>query len=180
MDLVMEGRLDEALKMSKRARELDPLSLIINSYLGRVLYLKREYGKSIEQLRTTLELDPNFDAAHDFLARALLEAGDLEGGTLEAKKAVELSKGVPTALAFLASAESLNDKKADALSILNGFQSSHGFLPPEAAFAYARLGDKEESFRVLEESRKTGRLCSLPLKTKPPLHPLLTAPLPTA
>ena len=70
----------------------------------------------------------------------------LEGGTLEAKKAVELSKGVPDTIAFLAYAEALNGKKADALSILNGFQSSHGFLPPEAAFAYARLGDKEEGF----------------------------------
>ncbi len=176
MDLVMEGRLDEALAMSKRARELDPLSLIINSYLGRVLYLKREYGKSIEQLRNTLELDPNFDAAHDFLARALLEAGDLEGGTLEAKKAVELSKGVPDTIAFLAYAEALNGKKADALSILNGFQSSHGFLPPEAAFAYARLGDKEEAFRVLEESRKNGRLWSISLKTEPALDPLRTDP----
>src|SRR5260370_40571369 len=95
MDLVIEGRLDEALAMSQRARELDPLSLIINSYAGLVLYLKRDYGKSIEQLRNTLELDPNFDAAHDFLARALLQAGDLQAGEMGAKKTVGNFNGEP-------------------------------------------------------------------------------------
>jgi len=176
MDLVIEGRLDEALAMSQRARELDPLSLIINSYAGLVLYLKRDYGKSIEQLRNTLELDPNFDAAHDFLARALLQAGDLQAGILEAKKSVEISKGVPDTVSILAYAEAVDGKKADALDILNGLKSSRGFLPPEAAFVYARLGDKDAAFRVLEESRKNGRLWSISLKTEPALDPLRTDP----
>jgi serine/threonine protein kinase/tetratricopeptide (TPR) repeat protein len=172
LELVIEGRLDEALAKAQRARELDPLSLIINSYVGQVLYLKREYKRSIAQLRSTVEMDSNFYVAHDFLARSLLQAGDLQNGALEAGKAVELSKEVPDTLAILAYAEALAGKKADAVNLLNRVQSSHGFLPPEAAFTYARLGERDLAFRVLEDAWKRGRLWSISLTTEPALDPL--------
>jgi len=172
LELVIEGRLEEALAKAQRARELDPLSLIINSYVGQVLYLKREYTRSIAQLRSTVEMDPNFYVAHDFLGRALLQAGDLQNGALEAERAVELSKEVPDTLAILAYAKALEGKKADAVDLLHRVQSSHGFLPPEAAFTYARLGERDLALRVLEDARKSGRLWSISLKTEPALDSL--------
>ena len=175
-ELAAEGRLDEALAKAQHARELDPLSPIINSYVGQVLYLKRNYTKSITQLRGTLGMDPSFPIAHDFLARALLQAGDFQAAILEAKKASELSKEVPETLAILAYAEALDGKKSDAVNILDRFRASRGFLPPEAAFAYAKLGDRDAAFHVLEDARKTGRLWSVQLKTEPALDLLRSDP----
>ena len=44
----------------KLAQELDPLSLIVNTAVGMVFYFSRQPDPAIEQLRKTLEMDPNF------------------------------------------------------------------------------------------------------------------------
>ena len=55
-------RTDEALKEMKRAQALDPLSLIIQSGLGRLCHLARQYDRAIEQFRSTIDM--NFAQAH--------------------------------------------------------------------------------------------------------------------
>ncbi len=62
--LIRVARLDEALQEFKRAQELDPTSLIINSLLGQALYLLRRYDEAIDQLQKTLEIDSNFAITH--------------------------------------------------------------------------------------------------------------------
>jgi TolB-like protein/Tfp pilus assembly protein PilF len=62
--LASMGRLDEGLADLKRARELDPLSLIINTNLGLTYYWARQYDLAIEQLESAIELEPNFFRAH--------------------------------------------------------------------------------------------------------------------
>ena len=54
------GRFDEALHESERARQLDPLSLIVAADNGAILYFSRQYDRAIEQCRTVLRKDPNF------------------------------------------------------------------------------------------------------------------------
>src|SRR5712692_8163675 len=58
--LMWLGRFDEALSESERARQLDPLSLIIATDNGAILYFSRQYGRAIEQFRTVLQKDPKF------------------------------------------------------------------------------------------------------------------------
>jgi serine/threonine protein kinase/Tfp pilus assembly protein PilF len=64
------GRHDEAIREAKVASDLDPLSLIIGSDLGQVLYYARDAEGAIEHLEKTLEMDPEFVIAHQFLAFA--------------------------------------------------------------------------------------------------------------
>ena len=45
------GESDELVRNAKRAQELDPLSPIINSYLGRAYYLSRRYQEAINNAR---------------------------------------------------------------------------------------------------------------------------------
>ena len=66
--LSVESRHDQALAESKRALELDPLSLIINASYGHRLYWARRYDEASAQLsHPTLELDPNFPTTHWYL-----------------------------------------------------------------------------------------------------------------
>ncbi len=58
--LAFQGRFDEALKESDIALGLDPLSLIIASDPGAILYFSRQYGRAIEQFHAVQESDPNF------------------------------------------------------------------------------------------------------------------------
>ena len=62
--LMWRGRFDEALQESERARQLDPLSLIIAADNGAILYFSRQYDRAIEKWRSVLELDPDFLRAH--------------------------------------------------------------------------------------------------------------------
>lgn len=69
------GRFDEALAEIKRARELDPFSLLINWNVGRILFFARRYDEAIVELRKTLEMNQNFLRAHSFLGNVYEQKG---------------------------------------------------------------------------------------------------------
>lgn len=58
--LAFQGRFEEALASSERARQLDPLSLMIAVDRGVILYYAREYDRAIEQFRAVMALEPDF------------------------------------------------------------------------------------------------------------------------
>lgn len=62
--LALQGRFPEAFTEMAKARELDPLSLIIGADYGAILYFSRNYGQAIQQFHTVLEMDPDFPRAH--------------------------------------------------------------------------------------------------------------------
>jgi len=61
--LAWQGRFDEALRESERARQLDPLSLIVAADNGAILYYSRQYDRAIAQFSAVREMDPNFPRA---------------------------------------------------------------------------------------------------------------------
>lgn len=62
--LAWQGRFDEASRESERARELDPLSLIIASDDAMILYYARQYDRAEARFKSVLDMDPNFSTAH--------------------------------------------------------------------------------------------------------------------
>ena len=76
--LSLLGRHDEAIAEHQRARDLDPLSLIVNANLTRALYWARRYDDAIAQARRTLELDPGFGVALFWLEGSLRHKGLLD------------------------------------------------------------------------------------------------------
>jgi TolB-like protein/DNA-binding winged helix-turn-helix (wHTH) protein/Tfp pilus assembly protein PilF len=62
--LSFQGRFDEAFAEIERARQLDPLSLIIAADNGSILYYSRQYDRAIQQLQAVLDMDPAFGRAH--------------------------------------------------------------------------------------------------------------------
>ena len=57
--LMAMGKFEEAVRVMRRAMELDPLSPAINLHWAGALFVTRQYDQVIEQLKKTLELDPN-------------------------------------------------------------------------------------------------------------------------
>jgi TolB-like protein/DNA-binding winged helix-turn-helix (wHTH) protein/Tfp pilus assembly protein PilF len=62
--LALQGRFDESFEEIAKARELDPLSLIIAADYGSILYFSRQYGAAIAQFHAVLEMDSTFPRAH--------------------------------------------------------------------------------------------------------------------
>jgi Tfp pilus assembly protein PilF len=83
---VAAGQLDSAVRDVQRAQAADPLSLIINTRLGTMLFWTRNYDSSAAQLRHTLELDSTYALAHSQLSRAYLMLNKCPEAIREAEK----------------------------------------------------------------------------------------------
>ena len=59
---------DEAIKQIQIAADLDPLSLIIATDHGHLLYLGRHFDAAIDQFQRVIEMDQGFVMAHWHLA----------------------------------------------------------------------------------------------------------------
>ena len=68
--LTATGRFEEAVQEMKRALELEPASLVMNTFMGATLYYAGRYDEAIDQCRRTIEMDPNFTVAHWHLGLA--------------------------------------------------------------------------------------------------------------
>lgn len=76
--LAWRGRFDEAFAESERARQLDPLSVIIAADHCKILYLSRQYDRAIAHCRTVLEMDPRATGAQNCIFGALIQQGKFE------------------------------------------------------------------------------------------------------
>jgi TolB-like protein/DNA-binding winged helix-turn-helix (wHTH) protein/Flp pilus assembly protein TadD len=151
--LSLLGRFDEALEEMRKAKNLDPLSLIINADLAELLVIAHFYDESIVQSRATIEMDPNFALAHNQLAQAYLQKHMNVEAIAELQKAVELSGGSPTCVANLARAYAASGKTSEAVKLLGDLKnhSNRGYSDAsEVAVVYAALGDKDQAMHWLE------------------------------
>ena len=148
------GRFDDAIGEGKRAVELDPLSLVINTDMGSDYYYARRYDEAIAQLRKTLEMDPGFYIAHLVLGQVLDAKGARDAAIVECQKARGLNDD-PSVLGVLARAYGLSGNKMEAEKILDQLEklSQERYVSAYSfALIYLGLGDKEEALRWLEQS----------------------------
>ena len=117
------GRFEEAITQIQHARELDPLSLIINVAGGWIFYFARQYDQAIEQLQRSLELDPNYPVTRWILGLVYRKLGRYEEAIVEGEKAVVLSGGGPLMRAALAQTYGMAGLRKEALDILAGLTS---------------------------------------------------------
>jgi len=148
------GRFDDAIAEGKRAVELDPFSLVINTDLGSNYCYARRYDEAIAQLRKTLEMDPGFYIAHIVLGQALDAKGARDPAIVEYQKARALNDD-PSVLGVLARAYGLSGNKMEAEKILDQLKelSKQRYVAAYSfALVYLGLGDKEQALRWLEQS----------------------------
>ena len=77
------GRVEEALASLRRAREIEPMTLLYAGNYGMLLYEARRYDEAIAFLQPVVEANPKFDQARSTLARAMAATGNLEGALLQ-------------------------------------------------------------------------------------------------
>jgi class 3 adenylate cyclase/TolB-like protein/Tfp pilus assembly protein PilF len=149
------GRLDEALDQMRRALELDPLSMAINTGLGHVLYLSRQYDAAIDQYRKALAIDPSFAPAHLWFGRPFLQKGMYDEAIAELQQAVALSEGSTIALAVLAHAYASAGREPEARKILEDLRerSKTRYIPSYwIALVFTGLGDVDQAMAWLERA----------------------------
>ena len=143
--------MDEAMRAIRQAQAVDPLSLIINTEVGRLLYFLRRYDAAIAQYSRVLEMDSNFALAHLHLGTALVQQGRYTEAIAAFHKAASVGGAAPAA--NLGRAYALAGQRPEAEQIFQRLitESEGGLVPPFAmAVLYTSLGDHERAISWLE------------------------------
>jgi serine/threonine protein kinase/Tfp pilus assembly protein PilF len=149
------GRHGEALARVKKGQELDPLSLIINVAVGWAFYLGRQYDEAIDQLRRTIELDPNYPVTYWILGLVLRKTGRYELAIAEGEKGANLSSGSPLMRAALAHTLGSAGRTTEALQILDDLTKlvKQKYVAPYFfAGIHIGLGENDRAIESLEKS----------------------------
>jgi tetratricopeptide (TPR) repeat protein len=172
--LMSMGRVDSAIAEIRKAQELDPLSPVIATDLGKELYFAHKYDEAIVALRRALELDPDFVSAHNWLSDTFLEKGMYPEATAELEKTRSLKEErvYLRQRAYLHArmgqrAEAERDL-AESLRLSQGRQVSSGAV----ALVYAMLGRKDNSFQWLENAYAERSSFMTTLKLWPAFDPM--------
>jgi serine/threonine protein kinase/tetratricopeptide (TPR) repeat protein len=149
------GLHGDAMARMQNGQELDPLSIIINVAVGWGFYFARRYDDAIEQLRRTVELDPNYPVTYWILGLLLRKTGCYELAITAGEKAVKLSSGSPLMLAALAYTLGAAGRTKEAVQILDELTKLAKFryvAPYFFAGIHIGLGDNDRAIECLEKS----------------------------
>jgi eukaryotic-like serine/threonine-protein kinase len=151
------GRHKEAIEKCKLVQKLDPLSPFAHVSLGYSYYFARDYEKAIDECNKALEMDKNSTFAHRNLGLAYLQQGKFNEAIAALSSAVKYSSGGLAFESYLGFAYAVAGKRAEALKVLASLEDigKKSYVPAyNFAIIYAGLGDIDQAFEQLEQSRK--------------------------
>jgi serine/threonine-protein kinase len=149
------GRLGEGIEHLRTALEFEPVSLILQTVLGRMLLFQRLYPEAIEQLNSAIGLDENFYMTHQYLGLAYSYAGrfDRAGEHLEAASRLSRGGEFVTASLGIAYARARRTKEAAAvLSHLEALSGDRYVSACEIAQIHAALGNPDAAMSALKRA----------------------------
>jgi serine/threonine-protein kinase len=173
--LTCMARFDEAMAEVRRAQDLDPLSMIISTSMGTLLYYARRYQESVDHFLGVIDLDPKFPPMWRGLAGSYEMLGRYEEAIAAMEKARDLTRGSTYTLMGLAHTYARWGRRETALSIveelLRGaprrFVSSYSM-----AAVHAALGNVETAFTCLDRALEERDRALVWLPISPRLDPL--------
>jgi adenylate cyclase len=161
VSLVRQGRLDEALEESLKARELDPLSPIIARAFAIPYYFKRDYARALELLRQANELGPALTTTSEigiYIQNKLFDEALAELEKAQRTRKNDSILTYDTGMIYAA-----QGKRAEALGIIKELEEISGPNLSQAhwiAKIYATLNEKEQALSWLERGLATGAIGS--------------------
>ncbi len=152
--LAMLGRRDEGIREVEQARQLDPLSLIINMNVGMALRWAGEHDRADAAFRRTLALDSSFVGAYQELGFLHEEQSEFPEAIAAYQRALHLSDGFIgyAELGHLYGATGRSSEALEMLGKLEDEAKARYVAPVEFAVIHAGLGRTDEAFAWLEEA----------------------------
>jgi serine/threonine-protein kinase len=164
------GNFDRALEELEKARELDPLSPLINVDVGLVYFYQRDYDRCIEYSKKVSQRFPDFFPAHSNLAWAYTQKKMYREALEEYQQAYKLSNGHSMVEAMMAYTYAVSGNKDQARKILKKLEkrSVQEHIPPmRFAVMHLGLGEKDQVFEWLERAREELDIFMIYVKISP-------------
>ena len=151
--LCVRERFEEAIRESRSAIELEPLSAVANVNLGQTLLHAGRFTEAIEQLGKAVELDPHVPISYVWLMSAQLAAGRVQDAVATGEV---LSRAFgPLGAASIAmgcAAAGRTDEARRAVAGLEQLEKDRYVGHVSLGFAYAAVGDTEACILRLERA----------------------------
>lgn len=176
--LMWLGRFDEALRESERARQLDPLSMIIAADNGVILYSSRQYDRAIEKFRSVEAMEPNFSRT-GMVTNAYVEKGLFAEALADVEQRRRASGDGPwtwAALAYIYGRSGQQVQARSALEKLQQLNRRQQIEPAAIAWGYIAVGDKEQALAWLEKAYAQHSPVLVALKVEPGYDSLRSDP----
>lgn len=151
----MAGRHEVAIREAERARELDPFSIIINTWVGSRYFFARRFDLAIEQYRSAVELDAKFVPVRLALGQAYEQKKMFNEAITQLERAVTLSNGSPVYIASLAHAYGVSGRRGDSLRLIDELKKlalRRYVASFDMAIAWLCLGDNNRALASLEKA----------------------------
>ncbi len=146
------GRPDEALAQADRARQLDPLWVIMPFIVSLALICARRFEEAERQMRDLMDLDSRLEGTYWFLSSALAGQGRIDEAITVLEKGVPLVFRAPFFLALLGLWYARAGRRGDAEAVLAELLAG-GFCPPVwLAILCGGLGHIDRAFGYLEQA----------------------------
>ena len=152
LNVWFRNRVEQAIREWRRAKDLDPLSLIISCALGTALAFARQEQEGFDMLKQAIEINDRFPVLHRNIAFCYIKSGRMLEAATEADRLVALDAGLGYN-AHAAWVYAKAGRKKDALQILDQLvtkMNQHYVDPAIIAMIYASLGDETRTFEWLE------------------------------
>jgi len=177
--LMWLGRFDEAIRESELARRLDPLSLIIATDHGAILYFSRQYDRAIEQFQSVLAKDPNFGRAAGIIIYAYVEKRMFTRALNEARTVRHLYGDAPWYWSWMAYIYGRAGQMERARRELKKLENVSRHEQPSIVtmlWAHLGTGNKEEALADLEKAYSQHLSIVTTIKVEPAFDPLRSDP----
>jgi TolB-like protein/Flp pilus assembly protein TadD len=179
LSLAFMGRYEEGFAEVKRAVRLDPHSITFMILGSVICFAARRYDQAVKQLEKALEADSGLAQAHSMLGLTYALLSMNEPAIAHARRAVELSEGVPFFLGFLGDVYATAGHREEADNILERLLelAKQRYVTPYAVgVSCAALGRKDEALRWLETAYRGRDPLLVCLKTDPRLDGVRSEP----
>ena len=178
--LMSMGRPEEAIAMTRRAQQADPLSPVIAASLAMILYLARHYDEAARMLQRAQEIDPDHFLPHLRMGLVRLQQEGYPEAIRELQTAARLANHSTETLAALGTGYAMAGMSGEAHRIvaqLQASQAEHYVLPYNIAKIYAAACDKERTLEWLERAYQEGNPDLIELNSEPVFDGLRGEPM---
>jgi len=176
--LSTQGRHEDARREVLRARELDPLSPIIDFAEGLQFYNARQYDKAIAHLTAALEVE-RLPATYFLLGQTYLRSGNYIAAEQIFQEALKVDPNSSLLRASLAIARRALGRPVDGGELIRSMEtlSATKYVPASHLFmAYIGTGDREKALRAIERAVEQRDGYVVFLKIEPLLDPFRDDP----
>jgi serine/threonine-protein kinase len=181
--LIPAGRIPESLAASRRALDLDPLSVSMVAHVGWHLVYSGSFEESMPYSRAAIDMDGSFFAARIHLGMALEALGRLDEAIEQFRRAGEISSESSESAGSLGHALAIAGRSVEARAVLDGLEArpaERAASPFDCAVVWAGLGEPDKVFEWLDRAADARLPAIVEIRADPRFRPVSSDPRFTA